>query len=83
MPIIYCYTTPEIARHNGWVKIGYSEQDAEAKARLDEFRETEELRELTVLFLVGYAISKMNVIRLLDVHQIQKNINLNKCSKTE
>ncbi|MDU5943714.1 MAG: DEAD/DEAH box helicase family protein [Negativicoccus succinicivorans] len=28
VPIIYCYTTPEIARHDGWVKIGYSEQDA-------------------------------------------------------
>lgn len=31
VPIIYCYTTPEIARHNGWVKIGYSEQDAEKR----------------------------------------------------
>lgn len=34
VPIIYCYTTPEIARHNGWVKIGYSEQDA--KKRIDQ-----------------------------------------------
>lgn len=31
VPIIYCYTTPEIARHDGWVKIGYSEQDAETR----------------------------------------------------
>lgn len=31
VPIIYCYTTPEIARHNGWVKIGYSEQDVEKR----------------------------------------------------
>lgn len=31
VPIIYCYTTREIARHNGWVKIGYSEQDAEKR----------------------------------------------------
>lgn len=31
VPIIYCYTTPEIARHNGWVKIGYSEQDVETR----------------------------------------------------
>lgn len=34
VPIIYCYTTPEIARHKGWVKIGYSEQDA--KKRIDQ-----------------------------------------------
>lgn len=31
IPIIYCYTTPEIARHSGWVKIGYSEQDADTR----------------------------------------------------
>lgn len=28
VPMIYAYTTPEIARHNGWTKIGYTEQDA-------------------------------------------------------
>ena len=26
-PKIYAYTTPEIARHDGWTKIGYTEQD--------------------------------------------------------
>lgn len=26
LPQIYAYTTPEIARHKGWVKIGYTEQ---------------------------------------------------------
>ena len=26
-PQIYCYTTPEIRRHDGWSKIGYTEQD--------------------------------------------------------
>ena len=31
VPIIYCYTTPEIARHDGWVKIGYSEQEADVR----------------------------------------------------
>lgn len=25
VPMIYAYTTPEIARHNGWTKIGYTE----------------------------------------------------------
>ena len=28
IPMIYCYTTPEIHRHDGWSKIGYTEQDA-------------------------------------------------------
>lgn len=27
IPMIYAYTTPEIARHNGWTKIGYTEQE--------------------------------------------------------
>lgn len=27
IPMIYAYTTPEIARHNGWTKIGYTERD--------------------------------------------------------
>ena len=31
VPIIYAYTTPEIFRHNGWTKIGYSEQDAQTR----------------------------------------------------
>lgn len=31
VPVIYCYTTPEIARHDGWCKIGYSEQKADAR----------------------------------------------------
>ena len=26
VPVIYAYTTPQIADHDGWVKIGYSEQ---------------------------------------------------------
>ena len=27
VPMIYAYTTPEIKRHDGWIKIGYTEQD--------------------------------------------------------
>ncbi len=29
--MIYAYTTPEIARHNGWTKIGYTEQDVDKR----------------------------------------------------
>ena len=31
VPMIYAYTTPEIARHNGWTKIGYTEQDVDRR----------------------------------------------------
>lgn len=31
VPTIYAYTTPEIARHNGWTKIGYTEQTADKR----------------------------------------------------
>lgn len=27
IPQIYAYTTPEIRRHDGWIKIGYTEQN--------------------------------------------------------
>lgn len=33
VPQIYAYTTPEIARHDGWTKIGYTEQDVQARVR--------------------------------------------------
>ena len=33
VPQIYAYTTPEIARHNGWTKIGYTEQDVETRIK--------------------------------------------------
>lgn len=32
-PMIYAYTTPEIERHNGWTKIGYTEQDVDTRIR--------------------------------------------------
>ena len=31
IPTIYAYTTPEIARHDGWTKIGYTEQTADKR----------------------------------------------------
>ena len=31
--MIYAYTTPEIARHNGWTKIGYTEQSVEKRLK--------------------------------------------------
>ena len=31
IPMIYAYTTPEIKRHDGWTKIGYTEQDVDKR----------------------------------------------------
>ena len=31
IPMIYAYTTPEIRRHDGWIKIGYTEQDVDKR----------------------------------------------------
>jgi len=33
IPLIYAYTTPEIARHDGWTKIGYTEKDADERIK--------------------------------------------------
>ena len=33
LPQIYAYTTPEISRHDGWTKIGYTEQDVETRVK--------------------------------------------------
>ena len=35
-PKCYAYTTPEIERHNGWTKIGYTEQDDVTKRILQQ-----------------------------------------------
>lgn len=33
VPMIYAYTTPEVQRHNGWTKIGYTEQDVDTRIK--------------------------------------------------
>ena len=33
VPMIYAYTTPEIQRHQGWTKIGYTEQDVRIRLK--------------------------------------------------
>ncbi|MBR4752367.1 MAG: DEAD/DEAH box helicase family protein [Thermoguttaceae bacterium] len=32
-PMIYAYTTPEIKRHDGWTKIGYTERDVDERIK--------------------------------------------------
>ena len=31
--MIYAYTTPEIKRHDGWIKIGYTENDVNKRLK--------------------------------------------------
>ena len=33
VPMLYAYSTPEVARHQGWVKIGYTEQVVEERIK--------------------------------------------------
>ena len=33
VPMIYAYTTPEVKRHDGWTKIGYTEQDVDTRIK--------------------------------------------------
>ena len=42
LPQIYAYTTPEIARHDGWTKIGYTEQDVQT--RIDQQSHTADVK---------------------------------------
>ena len=43
VPKIYAYTTPEIARHDGWTKIGYTEQES-VKERIKQQTHTADVR---------------------------------------
>ncbi len=52
VPMCYAYTTPEIQRHNGWTKIGYTENDV--KQRIAQQTQTADVR--TVLHWYEKAI---------------------------
>lgn len=42
VPKIYAYTTPEIRRHDGWTKIGYTEQ-ADVVKRIEQQTKTADI----------------------------------------
>ena len=42
-PKCYAYTTPEIKRHDGWTKIGYTEQD-DVKRRIQQQTQTADIK---------------------------------------
>lgn len=33
IPVCYAYTTPELRKHDGWTKIGFTERDAEERIK--------------------------------------------------
>lgn len=33
IPVCYAYTTPELRKHDGWTKIGFTERDADVRIR--------------------------------------------------
>ncbi len=43
IPMIYAYTTPEIKRHDGWVKIGYTEKQS-VEERIEEQTHTADIQ---------------------------------------
>ena len=45
VPMIYAYTTPEIKRHDGWTKIGYTEQDVDERLKQQTHTADVEYRE--------------------------------------
>lgn len=45
VPMIYAYTTPEIRRHDGWTKIGYTEQEVKKRLQQQTHTADVEIRE--------------------------------------
>ncbi|MCD8017055.1 MAG: hypothetical protein LUE97_04510 [Oscillospiraceae bacterium] len=43
IPMIYAYTTPDIAYHDGWLKIGYTERQT-VEERIAEQTHTADVR---------------------------------------
>ena len=65
VPMIYAYTTPEIQRHNGWTKIGYTEQGVDK--RLNQQTHTAD-----VLYL--------SLIHISPTHARPRTCSLSACS---
>ena len=66
VPMIYAYTTPEIKRHDGWTKIGYTEQDVDKRLGQqthtadveyhEEWRGTADLRRRFRRYIQGHGL---------------------------
>ena len=56
IPMIYAYTTPEIKRHDGWTKIGYTEQDVDK--RLNQQTHTADVEHRNTIDATAFARSQ-------------------------
>ncbi len=84
IPMIYAYTTPEIKRHDGWIKIGYTEQDVDVRIAQQTHTVDVEYKEEwrgTAIFDDGSG----DVFRDTDFHAyLRKNgVETNKSKKNE
>ena len=43
-PFIYCYTTPNDISHNGWCKIGYTEDDVQTRIKQQTYTSDTEVK---------------------------------------
>ena len=43
-PFIYCYTTPNDISHNGWCKIGYTEDDVQTRIKQHTYTSDTEVK---------------------------------------
>ena len=48
IPMIYAYTTPEIARHDGWIKIGYTDKQT-VEERVKQQTHTADVTKMEVM----------------------------------
>ncbi|MBR6437206.1 MAG: GIY-YIG nuclease family protein, partial [Thermoguttaceae bacterium] len=82
VPMIYAYTTPEIKRHNGWVKIGYTENDVAERIK----QQTGTADVLTKLEWKGNAVfddGTGDVFRDTDFHAYLSKLNVKRQQGTE
>ena len=81
LPQVYAYTTPEIARHDGWTKIGYTEQDV--KARVEQQTHTAGVK--YVIHWHGNAVYEGSgeTFRDSDFHGYLKRLGIGREAGTE
>lgn len=81
-PQCYAYTTPEIKRHDGWVKIGYTERDVEE--RIKEQLHTSGVGHITHWAMrAAYLTEPYNTFRDDDFHAYLKKLGIEREPNTE
>lgn len=82
IPKIYAYTTPEIKRHDGWTKIGYTEKD-DVQERIKEQSHT--IDAITIYEWSGNAIFENSYKNFTDkmFHAYLRKLGTKQLPKTE